>query len=186
MRMLPVSTFHHAFARCLRNTSLALTLSLICAPVFAVPAELMDQNGIKGGMADFSGKPVIVFVTSLTKMANLGKWEEAIRPKLPDINTMDIGDINSSSKFLLKELDKELAKHVPSGVRMYIDPKNIWAKEYKLDLGDPCVLIFDADHNLVKTFRGKPKGDLIDQAVAAAAPYFPQADPSKGKATPPE
>ena len=87
---------------------------------------------------------------------------------------MDIGDIDTSSKFVTGELNKELEKHVPKGVRIYLDDKDLWATEYYLDLGEPCVLIFDAEHNLANKFSGDPSGELLDQVVAAAAIYFPQ------------
>ena len=53
------------------KTIFALLLSALCSAAFAVPPALPDQNGKPGGMEDFSGKPVMVFVTSLTKMADL-------------------------------------------------------------------------------------------------------------------
>jgi|GEM_PF-1715798 len=174
MKMATISMACNSVSAGLRRFGSALVLTAMCTSAFAVPAELMDQDSKKGGLQDFSGQPVIVFVTSLTTMAYLGKWEEAIRSKLPDINTMDIGDIDTSSKFILSELSKELEKHVPSGVRIYLDSQNIWAKEYNLNVGEPCVLIFNADHQLVEKFRGYPKGDLLDQVVGAAGKYFPQ------------
>jgi hypothetical protein len=180
MNMANISMARYSVSACLRRVFLALVLTGVCTSAFAIPAELMDQDGKKGGLQDFSGKPVIVFVTSLTEMAELGKWEEALRPKFSSINTIDIGDVNTSSKFILKELNKELKKHVPSGVRIYVDTQNIWAKEYSLDLFSPCVLIFNADHKMVAKFTGNPKGDVLDEVVAAAAKYFPlKAAPAK-------
>jgi hypothetical protein len=174
MPNLSISITRGLMLRSLSKMTLVLVLSTLCSVAFALPAALPDQNGKLGGMQDFSGKPVIVFVTSLTKMADLGDWEEALRPKLPDINTLDIGDIDTSSKFVTGELTKELKKHVPKGVRIYLDDKDIWATEYQLDLGEPCVLIFDAEHNLANKFRGDPSGELLNQVIAAAAKYFPQ------------
>ena len=180
MNMAKINRARNSVFACLQRVLLALALSGVSMAVFAVPAELMDQDGKKGGLQDFSGKPVVVFVTSLTEMAELGKWEEAIRPKFSSINTMDIGDVNTSSKFILNELNKELKKHVPSGVRIYVDTQNIWAKEYSLDLFSPCVLIFNADHKMVAKFTGNPKGDVLNDVVAAAAKYFPlKAAPAK-------
>jgi hypothetical protein len=148
MNMANISMARYSVSACLRRVFLALVLTGVCTSAFAVPAELMDQDGKKGGLQDFSGKPVIVFVTSLTEMAELGKWEEALRPKFSSINT--------------------------------IDTQNIWAKEYSLDLFSPCVLIFNADHKMVAKFTGNPKGDVLDEVVAAAAKYFPlKAAPAK-------
>jgi hypothetical protein len=139
----------------------------------AVPPSLMDQNGNQGGMDKFTGKPVIVFVTSLTQLPKLGKWEDAIRPKLPNINSLDIGDIGDPPSFIEHKVIKELKKHVPKGMSVYIDKDKLWAKEYKLDLSEPCVLIFDAEHTLVKQFSGKPEGKLLDQVITEAEKYFP-------------
>lgn len=150
-----------------------LVLCTVSIPAFAVPPSLEDQNGKVGGMDDFSGKPVVVFVTSLTQLANLGKWEEAIRPDVPNINSMDIGDIKKAPGFIRKEVIKELKKHVPEGVSVYIDDNNLWEQEYKLDLGEPCVLLFDANHELTNQFRGKPGGQLLDEVVAATKKLFP-------------
>ena len=89
---------------------------------------------------------------------------------------MDIGDIDSSSEFVRHRVEGVLKRHVPKGVSVYIDPENTWQKEYKLNLDDPNVLIFDADHNLVKTFRGKPDDEaLLEGVIAEAEKYFPQA-----------
>ena len=152
---------------------LATALAVLPLMSMAVPPALLDQYGNSGGMEKFSGEPVIVFVTSLTQLPKLGKWEEAIRPQLPTINTLDIGDIDTSSKFIRSAVERELKKHVPDGVSVYIDPENLWAKEYDLDLGEPCVLIFDADHALVKQFRGKPEDELLAEVIAEAEKYFP-------------
>ena len=88
MNMTKISMAGYSVSAYLRRVFLVLALTGVCTSAFAVPAELMDQDGKKGGLQDFSGKPVIVFVTSLTEMAELGKWEEAIRPKFSNINTI--------------------------------------------------------------------------------------------------
>lgn len=172
-RNLVSASLRCAFLLLLLTNVSAAAFDAFCDSDGVCSGELMDQNGKKGGLQDFSGKPVIVFVTSLTKMAELGKWEEALRPHFSKINTMDIGDINTSSKFILNELDKELKKHVPSDVRIYLDTQNVWAKEFSLDLSRPCVLIFNADHKMVAKFTGKPKGKVLDEVITAAAKYFP-------------
>lgn len=152
---------------------LTALLGLFTSVAIAIPPPLPDQHGNMGGMDKFTGKPVIVFVTSLHELPDLGKWEEAIRPKLPDMNSLDIGDIDTTSTTIDDLVVKELDKHVPKGISVYIDEKNLWAKEYGLDVSEPCVLIFDAQHNLVEKFSGKPNGKLLDQVVAAAKQYFP-------------
>ena len=140
----------------------------------AVPPPLPDQYDNEAGMEKFSGEPVIVYVTSLSQLPDLGKWEQAIRPQIPEINSMDIGDLDTKSGKTLSLVKRELKKHVPDGVSVYIDEENLWAKEYKLDLGEPCVLLFDQDHNLVTRFRGKPKGDLLGEVISAARELFPE------------
>ena len=173
MRKKRLSGADVSFGSGLTVIMLAVALAIFSAAALAVPPPLQDQHGNEGGMANFAGKPVIVFVTSLTQLPKLGKWEEAIRPKLPAMNSLDIGDIDSSSKFVRKEVVKALNKHVPKGVSVYIDADNLWAKEYDLNLGDPCLLIFDAEHKLVKQFHGDPNEQLLDEVLAAAKPYFP-------------
>ena len=154
----------------------ALTLvGLFASAALAVPGPLTDQYDKEGGMDKFSGQPVVVFVTSLRELPDLGAWEEAIRPSVPAFNSLDIGDINTSSGLVQKTVVAELKKHVPDGVSVYIDPENTWAKEYDLDLGEPCVLIFDANHELIETFRGKPKGELLENVISQIRKVFPPA-----------
>ena len=163
-------------ARVNLTATILLMLGALAGNALASPAALQDQNGKSGGMEDFSGQPVIVFVTSLTQLEKLGKWEEALRPEVPDINSMDIGDIKKPPDFVREEVVKVLRKKLPEGVSVYIDDDNLWEKEYKLDLSEPNVLVFDAQHELIEQFSGKPAGKVLDDVIAAAKTQFPSAE----------
>ena len=156
---------------------IAISGLLFAAAALAVPPPLPDQYGNEAGMDKFKGEPVVVYVTSLTELPNLGKWEEAIRPQVPNMNSMDIGDIDTTSGMTVGLVKRELKKHVPDGVSVYIDEENLWAKEYDLNLDDPNILFFDESHTLVKTLSGKPKDDeLLKEVIAEAKKMFPESE----------
>ena len=60
MNMAKINMARNSVFACLQRVLLVLALSGVSTAVFAVPAELMDQDGKKGGLQDFSGKPVIL------------------------------------------------------------------------------------------------------------------------------
>jgi hypothetical protein len=136
------------------------------------PPVLQDQYGDSGSLSDYPGEPVLAIVTSARKLRWIGKWEETIRPELPELVSIRIADVTDQPRPGYEEVAKKLRQRIPEGVSVLIDIQNFWASAYELDTDEPCLLLFDSDHNVVATFRGRPKGKLVDAVMVALREYF--------------
>jgi hypothetical protein len=67
---------------------------------------------------------------------------------------------------------------VPEDISVLIDLKSYWAGYYSLDTNEPCLVLLDSDHSVVAKFRGRPKGELVNDVINALRDYFPAADES--------
>ena len=139
----------------------------------ASPAPLPDQFGKPISLDDFAGDPVLVIVTSERQLSLIQRWEKALRKPVPQLISMRVANLTSEPKPTIEQVAKKLQKHAPPGGRVAIDQDNHWATDYQLDTKEPCVLLFDERHQLVATFRGKPRKQLTEEVVTALAPYFP-------------
>ena len=66
-----------------------------------------------------------------------------------------------------------LRKRAPEGVSVLIDLQNRWAKNYDLDTSETCLVLFDSNHDVVAKFRGRPKGELVEEVMDALRDFFP-------------
>jgi len=145
---------------------------LTALPALAAPPALPDQFGNPVALTDFSGQPVLVIVTSERQLRQLQRWEKKLRAQLPGLISMRVADIVSEPKPTQQQVADKLIKHAPAEVSVAIDMDNIWATAYLLDTGEPCLLIFDANEQIVNEFRGRPGKKLTAEVLDALAPYF--------------
>ena len=54
-----------------------------------------------------------------------------------------------------------------------IDLDNEWATEYALDTSEPCLLLFDAQGNVMAQFRGRANKTRLAEVSAALARVAP-------------
>ena len=156
-----------------------ITVLILCAAAIAgataterVPA-LQDQYGNHGELNDFSGEAVLVIVASTRKLVWIGRWEEAIRAELPGLVSLRVADVSDQPPPSYIDVANILRKKAPKDVSVLIDMQNLWARNYDLDTSEPCLMLLDPDHNVVAKFRGRPKGDLVDEVMNALRDYFP-------------
>jgi hypothetical protein len=141
----------------------------------ATPSALQDQYGSNGSLSDFAGQPVLAIVTSRRKLPWIGRWEKTIRPELPQLNSIRIADITDEPRPTEARVAEMLRKRAPENVSILIDLQNQWASIYELDTTEPCLVLFDSDHKVVAKFRGRPKGELVNEVMTALRNYFPAA-----------
>ncbi len=139
----------------------------------ASPSALQDQYGINGSLSDFTGQPVLAIITSRRKLPWMGRWEKAIRPELPQLNSIRIADITDKPQPTEARIAEMLRKRAPENVSILIDLQNQWASIYELDTTEPCLVLFNSDHKVVAKFRGRPKGELMNEVMTALRSYFP-------------
>jgi hypothetical protein len=139
----------------------------------ATPPALQDQFGISGSLSDFVGQPVLAIVASRRKLPWMGRWEKTIRPELPQLNSIRIADITDEPRPTEARVAEMLRKRAPENVSILIDLQNQWASIYELDTTEPCLVLFDSDHKVVAKFRGRPKGELVNEVMTALRTYFP-------------
>jgi len=96
-----------------------------------------------------------------------------ISATLIDTSSGKVADITDKPPPTHEKVVGLLQKRVPPEVPVLIDMDNSWATTYELDTKEPCLLLFDADHQLVAEFRGRPKGKLVEEVIAALDNYFP-------------
>ena len=139
------------------------------------PPPLQDQFGSSGSLNDFAGQPVLIIVASRRKLPWIGRWEKTIRPELPQLNSIRIADITDEPRPTEARVAEMLRKRAPENVSILIDLQNQWASIYELDTTEPCLLLFDSDHKVVAKFRGRPKGELVNEVMTALRNFFPVA-----------
>jgi hypothetical protein len=167
-----------------------LSLRLLILPIFvsgflfaaaataAPPPVLQDQFGNSGSLEDFAGLPVLAIVASRRKLPWIGRWEATIRPELPQLNSIRIADITDEPRPSEAKVAEMLRKRAPEHVSILIDLQNEWASAYELDTTEPCLVLFDSEHKVVAKFRGRSKGELVNEVLAVLRTYFPAATES--------
>ena len=156
------------FRICILASLLAYT-----AVAAAMPPALPDQFGGSGSLNDYSGQPVLVIVASGRKLRWIGQWEKAIRKRMPELVSLRVADITDDPKPADTEVAAILRERAPPGISILIDMENQWAINYQLDTGEPCLVLFDAEHSVVAKFRGRPRDPLFTEVITALRPYFP-------------
>jgi hypothetical protein len=158
-----------------RRIIVLLLCTIAVASAFAADSAspLQDQYGKPGELSDFSGEAVLAIVVSTRKMVWIGRWEEAIRAELPGLVSIRVADVSDQPPPSYSDVAKILRKRAPEDVSVLIDMQNLWAKNYDLDTSETCLVLFDANHNVVAKFRGRPKGELVEEVMDALRDYFP-------------
>jgi hypothetical protein len=142
------------------------------------PPMLQDQYGQNGGLGDYTGEAVLAIVATPRKLRWIGQWEATIRAEMPGLMSIRIADVTDRPTPNYKKVADILRKRVPEDVSVLIDLQNQWANNYILETSEPCLVLFDSDHNVVAKFRGRPKGKLVDDVIDTLRDYFPAADES--------
>jgi hypothetical protein len=170
-----MSAAHSFNVRPLLPIRLLLWLVLLVLPglATATPPALPDQFGASHSLSDFAGQPVLAIVASRRKLRWIGKWEEALRPELPQLNSIRIADITDEPRPDMAKVAAVLQQRAPADISILIDLQNHWATAYELDTKEPCLVLFDSNHKVVAKFRGRPKGKLVDEVMTALRVYFP-------------
>jgi hypothetical protein len=159
-------------------TCTALILSAFPVAAAEPSAPLRDQFGNFGGLGDHAGSAVLAIVTSTRKLVWIKRWEAAIRGELPELVSIRVADVADEPPPSWDDVAALLLKRAPPDVSVLIDMENAWASGYDLDTNEPCLLLFDSEHNVVATFRGRPKGVLVDEVLDALKEFFPPATSS--------
>ncbi|MGI9290879.1 MAG: hypothetical protein ACR2QG_06345 [Gammaproteobacteria bacterium] len=150
-------------------------LALLCLlgmAAQAAPPALPDQFGNEDSLGNYPGESVLAIVVNVRKLRWVGKWEAALRKEMPGLLSIRVADITDQPPPEQDKIVELLQKRVPPNVPILIDMSNTWATTYELDTDEPCLLLFDADHNVVAQFRGRPKGKLKDEVQTALGQYF--------------
>jgi len=177
--LIEMSVVHSYYARLHLFTCLVTCLLFFLglgAPsslAAVAPPALPDQFGESHSLHDFAGKPVLAIVASRRKLRWIGKWEEALRPELPQLNSIRIADITDEPRPAETKVAELLQQRAPANISILIDLQNHWATTYELDTGEPCLVLFDSEHKVVAKFRGRPKGELVNEVLRVLREYFP-------------
>ena len=153
--------------------SLLILLSLFAISAWAQPPALTDQYGNTASLDDYSGQPVLALVASGRKLRQIKGWEEGLRDDFPQLVSMRVADVTDEPRPSYDQVAKKLRKRAPEGVSISIDLENRWATEYALDTREPCLLLFDAQGNLMAQFRGRANKTRLAEVSAALARVVP-------------
>jgi len=149
----------------------SLIIFLLPVLSYAAAPDLIDQYG--ESYAINGEDSVLVIVATPKKLRWVGKWEERLRKELPELNSYRVTAALDTPPPGYEAIAENLRKRVPKDVSIAIDTEGVWASKYDLDISEPCLLLLDADRQLVKQYRGRPKGELLKTVRAELQPYFP-------------
>ena len=142
------------------------------------PPMLQDQYGQNSGLGDYTGEAGLAIGVTPRKLRWIGRWEETIRAEMPGLISIRIADVTERPPPEHKKVADMLRKKVPEDISVLIDLQSNWANHYTLETSEPCLVLFDSDHHVVAKFRGRPKGELVNDVMDALRDYFPAADES--------
>ena len=149
--------------------------SLLAVGAWAQPPALADQYGNSASLKDYAGQPVLAIVASGRKLRQIKGWEEGLRKDYPQLVSVRVADVKDVPRPTYDQVAKKLRKRAPEGVSIIIDLENRWANEYELDTNEPCLLLFDADGNVMAQFRGRANKTRLAEVSAALARVVPDA-----------
>lgn len=158
-----------------KSLAIAALLLVCTVTLAAAPAALPDQFGVEHSAADFAGEPYLVIVVTARKAKHIGRWEEALRDEYPQLLSLRVADVPDDPNADYEQVAARLRKRAPENVSILIDMDNQWARNYELDTEEPCLLLFDAGHNLIESFRGRAKGNRVRDVKAALQEHMPAA-----------
>jgi len=134
---------------------------------------LTDQYGQNYSFVPVSGEAVLVIVADARKLRWIGRWEQKLRKRLPELNSYRVAGVLDTPTPSYADVAAVLQRWVPPEVPIAIDLNDNWANQYQLDIAEPCLLLLDGNNNLITQWRGRPKKALIEAVVTALQPYFP-------------
>jgi len=153
-----------------KTPAILAALCLLAGPPGATagnaPPALPAHGGGTVALDDYARAPVLVIVVNARRLRHVQRWEESLRAELPDLQSMRIADVGQEPKPALTDVVRKLAKRVPPEVSIAIDLDNVWADRFGLDTREPCLLLFDADRQLVASWRGRARGAVVDEVLS--------------------
>jgi hypothetical protein len=147
--------------------------SLFAIGAWAQPPALADQYGNNGSLNDYSGQAVLAIIASGRKLRQIKGWEEGLRKDYPQLVSLRVADVTDEPRPTYDQVAAKLRKRAPEGVSIIIDLDNQWATEYALDTSEPCLLLFDAQGNVMAQFRGRANKTRLAEVSAALARVAP-------------
>ena len=147
--------------------------SLLAMSAWALPPALADQYSNSAGLNEYSGQPVLVIVAAGRKLRLIKNWEEGLRKDYPQLTSLRVADITDEPRPTYDQVATKLRKRAPADVSIIIDLDNQWATEYELDTSEPCLLLFDANGNVMAQFRGRANTTRLAEVNAALARVVP-------------
>jgi hypothetical protein len=142
----------------------------------AAPPALPDQNGGSSGLQDYAGQAVLVIVVNGRKLRHVERWERSLRKQLPKLVSLRVADIRDEPRPALDQVAEKIRSRTPAGVNILIDMENQWAAEYELNTDEPCLLLFDSQHEVTAQFRGRANKRRVAEVLEQLTGQFP--DPS--------
>lgn len=133
--------------------ALAQQTSLELGPLRDV--SLPDQYGVEDCLGAHEGNVAVVFVVSAERLRSVKAWEESLRERFEELDTLRVADVVTNSPTTLERVASKLRERVPEGVSVLIDLDRLWATELELDTEEPNLFIVDARGALVAHYRGR-------------------------------
>lgn len=152
-----------------------LLLPLVVMNALAAPPPLPDQHGEPSGLADFTGQAVLAIVVTGRKLRQIERWEQQLRPDFPSLTSIRVADITEEPRPPMQQVADKISARAPDNVSILIDMENQWATEYDLDTDEPCLLLFDADHQVIGRFRGRAKKARVQEVAEQLTIHMPAA-----------
>lgn len=179
-----------ALAAC--TAPLAQPAAQAVAQPAAQPIVLPDQHGELISLADYQAlhpdQAVLAIVVTGRKLRLVKGWEEGLRESYPQLVSIRVADIKDEPRPSQDQVAEKLRKRAPENVSILIDLENRWATDYGLDTEEPCLLLFDADGQLVAQFRGRASKARLNEVSAALARWLaaPAEDNANERSNPEE
>lgn len=142
------------------------------APWLAV--EWPDQLGGRDSLDGHRGQRIVLVVVEARRLALAGRWAEALAARAPGVAVLTLADAPPDVPVDPDRFTALLRKRVPTGVRVWMDPRRELSRALALDTAEPNLLLVAPDGSLAGQFRGRAAAPLID-TVAAAVLALPPA-----------
>ncbi len=135
------------------------------APWLAV--EWPDQLGGRASLGSHAGQRVVLVVVEARRLALAGRWAEALAARVPGLTVLTLADAPPDVPVDPDRFTALLRKRVPSGVRVWMDPRRDFSRALVLDTAEPNLLVVAPDGSLAAQFRGRAAAPLLDTVAAA-------------------
>lgn len=144
----------------------------------ATPPDLTDQYGKPYSYQNMMGQPLLLIVADARKLRWIGSWEKKLRRTLPELRSYRVTGVLKKPTPTVDDVAKVLRRWVPENVPIAIDINNYWATRFTLDINQPCLVLLNADGDVVAKWRGRPKKSLLREVLATLQPYFDTPTPN--------